>query len=98
MPHVHGAAGRRVSAVTGAELSRLLLLIDTHIDVPYRLECRPADLGHAAEGGDFDYPRAVDGGLNAAFMAVYVPSELQELSQARPFADRALRAGPGAGL
>ena len=29
------------------------------------------------EGGDFDYPRAVAGGLNAAFMSIYTPAALE---------------------
>lgn len=74
--------------LTGTQLARRLLLVDTHIDVPYRLECDPVDLGHRTPCGDFDYPRAVEGGLDAAFMAVYVPCDEQETSRARPLADR----------
>jgi len=77
-----------MTELTGAQLVRRLMLIDTHIDVPYRLECDPVDLGRRSLRGDFDYPRAVEGGLDAAFVAVYVPSEEQEIAQARPFADR----------
>ncbi|MBT5332549.1 MAG: hypothetical protein HOL49_01030, partial [Gammaproteobacteria bacterium] len=47
---------------TGAELAQSLLIIDTHIDVPYRLKLSYADVSRATESGDFDYPRAIDGG------------------------------------
>ncbi len=65
-----------------------MLTVDTHIDVPYRLtENRMEDVGNRTEEGDFDYPRAVEGGLNVAFMSIYVPATLQESGGARAFAD-----------
>jgi len=51
------------------------VIIDTHIDVPYRLASRPADVSQATDSGDFDYPRAVTGGLNVPFMSIYTPAE-----------------------
>ena len=54
------------------ELTQHTILVDTHIDVPYRLEHQWEDVSQAA-GGDFDYPRAVKGGLNAPFMSIYTP-------------------------
>ena len=51
------------------------VIIDTHIDVPYRLASRPADVSQATDSGDFDYPRAAAGGLNAPFMSIYTPAE-----------------------
>ncbi len=55
-------------------LTRDLLLVDTHIDVPYRLGEAMEDISQPTESGDFDYPRAVAGGLDAPFMSIYVPS------------------------
>ncbi|WP_420454725.1 dipeptidase [Rubrivirga sp.] len=63
------------------------LVVDTHIDVPYRLRESPADIGAATESGDFDYPRAVAGGLDVAFMSIYIPAEYQETGGARALAD-----------
>lgn len=63
------------------------IIVDTHIDVPYRLKDRPADVSVAADGGDFDYPRAVAGGLNAAFMSIYTPAKLEAEGGAREAAD-----------
>jgi len=59
------------------KLSKKNLIIDTHIDVPYRLEKHWQDVSKAA-GGDFDYPRAVEGGLNAPFMSIYTPAHLEK--------------------
>ncbi|HAT42522.1 MAG TPA: peptidase M19 [Rheinheimera sp.] len=54
------------------------MLIDTHIDVPYRLEEDWEDVSKATKRGDFDYPRAVKGGLNAPFMSIYIPASLEK--------------------
>ena len=53
------------------------ILVDTHIDVPYRFEAGEEDISRRTERGDFDHPRAVAGGLDAAFMSIYVPADLQ---------------------
>ena len=70
-----------------AELAQRLLIVDTHIDVPYRLRGGSEDISRRTEGGDFDYPRAKAGGLNAAFMSIYVPAEYQETGGAKQVAD-----------
>ena len=56
-------------------IARTSIIVDTHVDVPYRLKSRPADVSQATDGGDFDYPRAVAGGLNAPFMSIYTPGD-----------------------
>lgn len=58
------------------DIAQKYILVDGHIDVPYRLEDKWVDVTKATEGGDFDYPRAVKGGLNAPFMSIYVPASL----------------------
>ena len=58
-------------------IARSSIIVDTHVDVPYRLEDTPADVSQATDSGDFDYPRAVAGGLNAPFMSIYTPAELE---------------------
>jgi membrane dipeptidase len=68
------------------ELARQLMIVDTHIDVPYRLQSGWENVGEATEGGDFDYPRARAGGLNIPFMSIYVPSSYENAG-ARQFAD-----------
>ena len=59
------------------KLAKDNILIDTHIDVPYRIQDTWDDVSKATEGGDFDYPRAVQGGLNAPFMSIYIPANLE---------------------
>ncbi|MBP1655618.1 MAG: rane dipeptidase [Bacteroidetes bacterium] len=59
-------------------LARRILILDSHMDVPYRLTARMADISERTFTTDFDYPRAREGGLKAAFLAVYVPQRLEE--------------------
>lgn len=60
------------------QIAKDTLIIDTHIDVPWRLMNDWEDMTQAAERGDYDYERAVAGGLNAPFMAIYIPSSYEE--------------------
>jgi membrane dipeptidase len=57
------------------ELAEKFILVDTHLDVPYRLEEHWEDISERTERGNFDYPRAKAGGLNVPFMAIYTPAE-----------------------
>ncbi len=59
------------------KLAQENILIDTHIDVPYRIHNKWDDVSKATERGDFDYPRAIEGGLNAPFMSIYIPANLE---------------------
>lgn len=59
-------------------ISKKYIIADTHIDVPHRLLEKYDDVSMATEGGDFDYPRAVKGGLDAPFMSIYTPADLEE--------------------
>ena len=62
-------------------------IVDTHIDVPYRLQEHWEDVTQSTEKGDFDYPRAVAGGLNAPFMSIYIPAEHEDSGTARDLAN-----------
>ncbi len=59
------------------ELVERYPLIDTHIDVPYRVKDTWVDVTRATSNGNFDYPRAVRGGLNIPFMSIYTPAALE---------------------
>ena len=63
------------------------IIVDTHVDVPYRMQAGREDISRRTEGGDFDYPRAVEGGLNAPFMSIYTPAELQVSGGSKELAD-----------
>ena len=58
-------------------LARASLLVDGHIDLPYRLRAFYENPADSTVGGDFDYPRARAGGLDAPFMSIYIPTHLQ---------------------
>lgn len=64
------------------------IIVDGHIDVPYRLEDGWVDVTKATAKGDFDYPRAVAGGLNAPFMSIYVPASLDNSDASTKLANR----------
>ncbi len=58
------------------------MIIDTHIDVPYRLKKQLDNDGQFEDIGsttslDFDYPKAVTGGLNLPFFSIYLPAQTE---------------------
>lgn len=67
-------------------IAKETIIIDSHIDVPYRMHNKWVDVSKATEDGDFDYPRAVAGGLNAPFMSIYVPASLDNSDQSTQLA------------
>ncbi len=65
-------------------LAREYIMIDGHVDLPYRLKVKnfrytKEYLGIPVESGDgdFDFRRARAGGLDAPFMSIYIPASLQ---------------------
>jgi len=73
-----------------ARLAQEMILVDTHIDVPDRLREKMEDISVATEKGNFDHPRARQGGLDVAFMSIYVPARYQPEKEggAKALADR----------
>ena len=67
-------------------LSASSIIVDGHIDVPYRLDKNWEDVSITTDTGDFDYPRAIAGGLNTPFMSIYIPAE-KNTADARELAD-----------
>lgn len=74
--------------LTGIELAQKYIILDGHIDVPYRLEQQWVDVTKSTVGGDFDYPRAKQGGLNAPFMSIYIPAEYELSGGSKVLADK----------
>lgn len=73
------------------DLAHKYLITDGHVDLPYRLKVRNFRLNKEflgipieTDAGDFDYKRAVEGGLDAPFMSIYIPSALQKEVGASP--------------
>ena len=69
------------------EIAQNSIIIDTHIDVPYRIVDAWEDVSEATDGGDYDYPRAKAGGLNAPFMSIYTPARLEEEGRSKAVAE-----------
>jgi membrane dipeptidase len=59
-------------------LAHKFIIVDGHVDLPYRLHHKMEDVSVQTQGGDFDYVRAKKGGLSAPFMSIYVPADLQK--------------------
>lgn len=77
-----GALHRQAQAIADEEF-----LIDTHVDVPYRLLDDWEDISRRTARGNFDYVRAREGGLDAVFVSVYVPAEKEKEGMATAYAD-----------
>lgn len=70
------------------EIAREAILLDGHVDVPYQVADHGADIGSLNARMNFDYDKAMDGGLNAPFMSIYVAPRYQETGGAKAEADR----------
>ena len=67
-------------------LAHANIIIDGHVDIPYRLWDHPEDISVRTEAGHFDYVRAKEGGLDAPIMSIYIPSA-RENNGAKALAD-----------
>lgn len=86
------AAPRESVELRARELAQRYLIVDGHIDVPYRLHEQRAkgpidDISQHTDKGDFDYPRAIEGGLDAPFFSIYTPAEAEEQGHSKALAD-----------
>ena len=76
------------------ELAQKFIIVDGHVDLPYRLKVQNFRLEKEYIGipietdrGDFDYKRSKKGGLDAPFMSIYIPARYQEEGGAKALAD-----------
>ncbi len=75
--------------IKARQLAQKFLIVDTHIDVPYRLLRKMEDISVRTADGEFDYVRAKFGGLNLPFMSIYVPAEYQKVgANIKPFTEK----------
>jgi membrane dipeptidase len=88
-------AAKKVEKVTtvdnaklAKEIAKKYIITDGHIDVPYRLESEFENVAEHTNHGDFDFPRAVEGGLNAPFMSIYIPARLEQSGGSKALADK----------
>lgn len=54
------------------------IVVDTHCDTPMVISGRGVDIGKRQEKTDVDLPRMKEGGLSAAFFAIYTPHDLDK--------------------
>ncbi len=84
MPSAKSPNRDRARALAGK-----IIIVDGHIDVPYWMtEVCEEDISEETSGGDFDYPKARKGGLDAAFMSIFVPVRYQESGSGFDYAER----------
>lgn len=70
------------------QLAQKLIILDGHIDVPYRVKMSKENVANNTVRGDFDYYRAKKGGLDAPFMSIFIPAFFQNKNgRAKIFAD-----------
>lgn len=76
------------------ELAHRFVILDGHVDVPYRLQASKDEAGAITENiseptetGNFDFPRAKKGGLDAPFMSIYIPARYETKGGAKKLAD-----------
>ena len=74
------------------ELAQKFIITDGHIDLPWRLHKGGyEDISVRTPGGDFDYVRAKEGGLDAPFMSIYVPATYQITGGAKVMAEQLIQ-------
>lgn len=84
-----------------ARLHGSAIVVDSHLDVPYALHAKWADLAERGATDHIDVPRMREGGLTAGFFALYVPASYAEKGGAARFTlelsdlvDRVVAASP----
>lgn len=67
------------------KIAQETIIVDGHVDLPYRmkvggftLQREVLDVSVRTPDGNFDFPRAKEGGLDAPFMSIYIPAGLQQ--------------------
>ncbi len=75
-------------------LAQKYIITDGHVDLPYRLRVQNFRLTKeyigipiSTDDGDFDFERSRQGGLDAPFMSIYIPSSYQVNGGAKELAD-----------
>ncbi|MCH7410748.1 dipeptidase [Belliella sp. DSM 111904] len=76
------------------EIAQSTIIVDGHMDLPFRMynlgntmNGDVYDFINRQESGNIDYVRAKEGGMDAPFMAIYIPAGYQERGGAKALAD-----------
>lgn len=84
----NAALAPAAAAAKANVLAQQFTLVDTHIDVPFRLHRGAANLELDNSSGEFDFPKAKRGGLDGAFMSIYIPASVDAQGGAGALADK----------
>lgn len=75
-------------------LAHRYIITDGHVDLPYRMKVagfvlkkEVMDVSGRTPDGNFDYERSKEGGLDAPFMSIYIPSNYGVTQEAKNLAD-----------
>ena len=68
-------------------LAQRHLIVDTHIDFPIRRHFLPDGARPLQSTGQFDHPRALEGGLNVAYMSIFTPASTAMDGTSKELAD-----------
>lgn len=69
------------------QLAKDFIMVDTHIDLPSWLYDEWFDVSQRSDKGEIDYPRAIEGGLDIAFMSIYTSPSLEGTGNSKVKAD-----------
>jgi membrane dipeptidase len=88
------ASAKETTEARAQRLAKEFIIIDGHVDLPHRMHSLKetngtigVDVAAGTKDGDFDYPRARRGGLDAPFMSIYIPAKHQTEGGAKALAD-----------
>lgn len=73
------------------ELAKEITIVDTHIDLPDWLYDEWFDVSVKSNYGEFDFARAVEGGLNVAFLSIYTSPNLEVQGKSKLKADSLIK-------
>ncbi len=76
------------SVVSSEAIAADVLIIDTHIDAPIRMHLSGTDPAAGVPEANFDYARAVTGGLGTGFMAIFIPPDIDAAGDGLPLAHK----------
>jgi membrane dipeptidase len=89
----HTSVFSQANNIKARELAKKFIIVDGHVDLPYRLKIKNFRLERDYTGiavstkeGEFDFKKAERGGLDAPFMSIYIPSAL-DTKEAKLLAD-----------
>ncbi len=86
-PEAKGEEAQSITYEYAAELAHNMIIVDTHVDLPYRLRDDWEDISKRTERGHTDYVRMAEGGLDAPFMSIYIPASYDEKGGGKELAD-----------